>query len=301
MTNQDNMKCGFISVIGIPNAGKSTIINEMVGSKVSIVSRKVQTTRCRILGMAIHDNTQIILIDTPGIFKPRKTLEKAMVTSAISSFDDADFIIHMVDAAMSEPIEKNKMILESLEGHKNVILVLNKIDKISRQELLNTTQIMNSAFPYQATFMVSALNGKGVKDLASYLADILPKEPWIYPEDQMSNMPMRLMAAEITREKVFHQVHEEIPYSVFVETEDWEDFDNGSVKISQIIYVQKNSQKGIILGKGGSKIKAIGQASRLELEEIMGQQVHLKIFVKVKENWAEISENYEMFGLDAPI
>lgn len=301
MTNQDNMKCGFISVIGIPNAGKSTIINEMVGSKVSIVSRKVQTTRCRILGMAIHDNTQIILIDTPGIFKPRKTLEKAMVTSAISSFDDADFIIHMVDAAMSEPIEKNKMILESLEGHKNVILVLNKIDKISRQELLNTTQIMNSAFPYQATFMVSALNGKGVKDLASYLADILPKEPWIYPEDQMSNMPMRLMAAEITREKVFHQVHEEIPYSVFVETEDWEDFDNGSVKISQIIYVQKNSQKGIILGKGGSKIKAIGQASRLELEEIMDQQVHLKIFVKVKENWAEISENYEMFGLDAPI
>ncbi len=296
-------KCGFVSVVGIPNAGKSTLINDMVGSKVSIVSRKVQTTRCRVLGIALCDNAQIILIDTPGIFKPRKTLEKAMVSSAISSFDDADFVIHMVDAAMKNPVEVNKMILRSLSqsGQKNVILVLNKIDKISKQELLNISLKMNEAFSYQATFMISALNGKGVSDLSSYLAQILPTEPWIYPEDQISNMPMRLMAAEITREKVFHQLHEEIPYSVFIETENWEDFDNGSVKISQVIYVQKESQKGIVLGKRGSKIKAIGQAARLELEEIMGQKVHLKIFVKVQENWAEKPQNYEIFGLESPV
>ncbi len=303
MTNKQ--RCGFVSVVGIPNAGKSTIINNIVGSKVSIVSHKVQTTRCRVLGMAIHNNTQIILMDTPGIFKAKKTLEKAMVTSALSSFNDTDFVIHMVDAAMNNPVEKNKMILNSLqeqgENQNNIILVLNKIDKISRQGLLKTAQEMNDAFPYKATFMVSAIDGKGVGDLADYLSEILPQEPWIYPEDQISNMPMRLMAAEITREKVFNHLHEEIPYSIFVETENWEEFDNGSIKISQVIYVQKNSQKGVVLGKGGQKIKSIGQASRLELEEIMGQKVHLKIFVKVQENWAERTENYEIFGLDSPI
>ncbi len=303
MSNKENtnaIRCGFVSVIGIPNAGKSTLINTLVGSKVSIVSRKVQTTRTRVLGMAAHDNTQIILIDTPGIFKPTKTLEKAMVSAALSSFESADYILHMVDAAMKNPVERNKMILNSLAKQKNVILILNKIDKISRFDLLGLTKEMNDAFPYVATFMISATRNKGVKDLAGYLAGILPEQPWIYPEDQMSDMPMRLMAAEITREKIFHQLHEEIPYSVFVETESWEDFDNGSVKISQLIYVQRDSQKAIILGKRGSKIGAIGQASRKELEEIMGQKVHLKIFVKVQENWAERVENYEMFGLDIP-
>ncbi len=298
--NPKGQKCGFVSVIGLTNAGKSTMINSLVGSKVSIVSRKVQTTRTRILGMAAYDKTQIILIDTPGIFNPRKTLEKAMVTAALSSLEDADYIIHMVDAAMRDPIEKNKMIFKSLENQENVILVFNKVDLVSKPDLLALTQKLNDKFPYMATFMISALSGKGVEDISKYLASILPEQPWVYPEDQMSDMPMRLMAAEITREKVFHQIHQEIPYSVFIQTESWEDFDNGSVKISQLIYVEKESQKGIILGKGGVKIKAIGKAAREDLEDIMGQKVHLKIFVKVQENWAERAENYAMFGMDIP-
>ncbi len=291
-------RCGFVSVIGIPNAGKSTLVNALVGSKVSIVSQKVQTTRMRVLGMAAYDNTQIILIDTPGIFKPTKTLEKAMVGSALSSFEGSDYIIHMIDVAMKNPLGRNKMILDSLGSQKNVILVLNKIDKVSRFDLLGLTKEMNDAFPYIATFMISASGKKGLKGLSSYLAGILPKQPWIYPEDQMSDMPMRLMAAEITREKIFHQLHEELPYSIMVETESWEDFDDGSIKISQLVYVQRESQKAIVLGKNGSKIKSIGQSSRLELEEIMGKKIHLKIFVKVQDNWAERAENYEMFGLN---
>lgn len=303
MTEDNNIsdtRCGFVSVIGLTNAGKSTLINQMVGSKVSIVSRKVQTTRTRILGMAAYEKTQIVLIDTPGIFKPKKTLEKAMVTAALSSLEDADFIVHLVDVAVRNPLEQNRMIIKSLENEKNVILVLNKVDKISKPALLTLTQDFNAEFAYMSTFMLSALSGMGVKDLAKYLAGILPQQPWMYPADQMSDMPMRLMAAEITREKIFHLLHQEIPYAVFVETETWEDFDNGSVKISQLVFVEKESQKSIILGKNGSKIKAIGQSSREELAEIMGQPVHLKIFVKVQENWAERVENYAMFGLDIP-
>ncbi len=293
-------RCGFISVIGLPNAGKSTLVNALVGTKISIVSRKIQTTRTRVLGIALHEDAQIILIDTPGIFKPKKTLEKAMVTAALSSFQDAEAIIHVVDAAVKDPVEKNKLILESLKGQENVILVLNKIDRTSPPELLEIAQDLNNAFDYKSTFMISALNNKGVSDLADNIAGMMPKGQWIYPEDQITDMPMRLVAAEITREKIFDQLHQEIPYSVFVETESWEQFDNGSIKISQVIYVEKNSQKGIILGKGGSKIKRIGQDAREELEEMMGCRVHLKTFVRVQENWAERAENYEMFGLDLP-
>ncbi|PCI55281.1 MAG: GTPase Era [Alphaproteobacteria bacterium] len=303
MTEENDLsdtRCGFVSVIGLTNVGKSTLVNQMVGSKVSIVSRKVQTTRTRILGMAAYEKTQIVLIDTPGIFKPKKTLEKAMVTAALSSLEDADFIVHLVDVAVRNPLEQNKMIIRSLENEKNVILVLNKVDKISKPALLTLTQDFNAEFSYMSTFMISALSGMGVKDLSKYLAGILPQQPWMYPADQMSDMPMRLMAAEITREKIFNLLHQEIPYAVFVETETWEDFDNGSVKITQLVYVEKESQKSIMLGKNGSKIKAIGQSSREELAEIMGQPVHLKIFVKVQENWAERVENYTMFGLDIP-
>lgn len=302
----NNSRCGFVSVIGLPNAGKSTLVNAIVGTKVSIVSRKIQTTRSRVLGIALHEDTQIVLIDTPGIFKPKKTLEKAMVTAALSSFEEADFIIHIVDAAAKNPVENCKMILQSLKDQgankdsSNIILALNKIDRTNKTDLLKLAQDMNEAFDYKATFMISASEEKGVSDLADYLAETLPKGEWMYPEDQITDMPMRLMAAEITREKIYDQIHQEIPYSVFVETESWENFDNGSVKISQVIYVQKDSQKGILLGKGGSKIKNIGQAARTELEELLDVRVHLKTFVRVQENWAERAENYEMFGLDLP-
>lgn len=293
-------RCGFVSVIGLPNAGKSTLVNALVGTKVSIVSRKIQTTRTRVLGIALHEDAQIVLIDTPGIFKPKKTLEKAMVTAALSSFEEVEAVIHVVDVAVKDAVKKNKMILDAIKGKKNVILALNKIDRVSKVDLLKIAQDLNDAFDYSATFMISALNDKGVKDIASHVASILPEGQWIFPEDQITDMPMRLMAAEITREKIFDQLHQEIPYAVFVETEDWEQFDNGSIKISQAIYVQKNSQKGVVLGKGGAKIRQIGQMAREELEEIMQCRVHLKTFVKVQENWAERAENYQMFGLDLP-
>lgn len=297
-------RCGFVSVIGLPNAGKSTLMNAMVGAKISIVSRKVQTTRCRVMGIALHDNAQIVMIDTPGIFKPRKTLEKAMVSAALSSFDETDFVIHIVDASVKNAVENNRLILNALADQgidkRKVILALNKVDRLNKPRLLAVAQEMNEAYPYEATFMISALEEKGVPDLANYLASILPEGEWLYPEDQITDMPMRLMAAEITREKIYDLVHQEIPYSVFVETESWDAQPDGSAKVSQVIYVQKDSQKGIILGKGGSKIKMIGQAAREDLENLTGGRVHLKTFVKVQENWSERAENYEMFGLDIP-
>ena len=297
-------RCGFVSVIGLPNAGKSTLMNAMVGAKISIVSRKVQTTRCRVMGIALYDNAQIVMIDTPGIFKPRKTLEKAMVSAALSSFDETDFVIHIVDASVKNAVENNRLILNAMADQgvdkRKVILALNKVDRLNKPRLLAVAQEMNEAYPYEATFMISALEEKGVPDLANYLASILPEGEWLYPEDQITDMPMRLMAAEITREKIYDLVHQEIPYSVFVETESWDAQPDGSAKVSQVIYVQKDSQKGIILGKGGSKIKMIGQAAREDLENLTGGRVHLKTFVKVQENWSERAENYEMFGLDIP-
>jgi len=279
-------------------------MNAMVGAKISIVSRKVQTTRCRVMGIALYDNAQIVMIDTPGIFKPRKTLEKAMVSAALSSFDETDFVIHIVDASVKNAVENNRLILNALANQgidkRKVILALNKVDRLNKPRLLAVAQEMNEAYPYEATFMISALEEKGVPDLANYLASILPEGEWLYPEDQITDMPMRLMAAEITREKIYDLVHQEIPYSVFVETESWDAQPDGSAKVSQVIYVQKDSQKGIILGKGGSKIKMIGQAAREDLENLTGGRVHLKTFVKVQENWSERAENYEMFGLDIP-
>lgn len=299
---KDTQKCGLVSVIGLPNAGKSTLVNELVGAKVSIVSRKVQTTRSRILGIALHENAQIILIDTPGIFKPGKTLEKAMVSAAFSSFEDADKIIHIIDAKARNPLEANKSIQKELRKRavagRNVILALNKIDKIKKEKLLKIAQELNDGFEYSATFMISALSGNGVQGVKKYLAENIPAGAWMYDGDQISDMPVRLMAAEITREKIYDLVHQEIPYSVFVKTESWENFDNGSAKVSQLIYVQKESQKGILLGKKGAKIKAIGQSARKELEDILGIEIHLKTFVQVQENWPERAENYEIFGLD---
>lgn len=293
-------RCGFVSVIGLPNAGKSTLVNAIVGTKVSIVSRKTQTTRARLLGIALHEASQIILIDTPGIFKAKKTLEKAMVGAALSSFEGAECIVHMVDASMRDCIDHSQMIIEALKGQK-AVLVLNKIDQIEKSKLLEIAQTLNDAFPYEATFMISALNGKGLPDLIAYLSKALPEGEWMYPEDQISDISMRVLAAEITREKVFDKLHQELPYSIYVETEDWEQFDNGALKISQIVYVQKDSQKGIVLGRGGAKIKAIGKAARVELSEMMECDVHLKLFVRVQENWPERPEFYEAFGLEPPL
>lgn len=291
-------KCGFVTVLGLPNAGKSTFINSLVGSKVSIVSRKVQTTRSRVLGIVIEDSTQIVLVDTPGIFSPKKTLERAMVKAAWDALGDADMIVHIIDASQKGAIEKNNVIIEKLPENAACVLVLNKTDLVKKPDLLGLTQDLNERFPYAATFMVSSLKGAGIEDIKKHLAENLPEGPWLFDEDQISDMPMRLMAAEITREKIFNQLHEELPYSIMVDTEEWEEFDNGSIKISQVVFVQKESQKGIVVGKGGSRVKQIGEQARKELEELFEKRIHLKIFVKVQENWAERAENYRSMGLD---
>ncbi len=296
----EKTSCGFISVLGLPNAGKSTLINALVGAKVSIVSSKVQTTRSRILGIVMHDRAQIILIDTPGIFEPKKTLEKAMVTAAWDSVPDADFIYHLIDASDKKAVQKNALITDRLQGEKNCILVLNKTDAVAKPDLLRLAQALNEKVPYLATFMVSALKGDGLQDLLKDAASRLPAGPWMYPEDQITDMPMRMLAAEITREKLFEALYQELPYALMVETESWEEFDDGSVKISQVIVVQKDSQKAIVVGKGGANIKKVGQEARLELEDIMERRVHLKLFAKVIENWAESAESYRTMGLDLP-
>lgn len=294
-------KCGFISIIGLPNVGKSTLVNALVGSKVSIVSHKVQTTRSRVLGILIHGASQIVLIDTPGVFQPKKTLEKAMVTAAFDSLSEADIVIHMVDVSAKDPVKHNEIIRGSLPENKKVLLLLNKIDQIKRDNLLAITKDLNDAYPYAETFMISALKRDGLDRLLDYLAGEMPDSPWLFPEDQMSDMPMRMLAAEITREKIFERLHQELPYSIFVETQGWENFDNGSVKIDQVIYVERDSQKGIVLGKGGRTVKDIGQHVRQELEAMLERPVHVKIFVKVQANWTERSENYRLMGLDFPV
>ncbi|MCB9988238.1 MAG: GTPase Era [Rhodospirillales bacterium] len=295
-------RCGFIAVIGAPNAGKSTLINQMVGSKVTIVSPKVQTTRTQVRGIALHENSQIIFVDTPGIFVPKKRLERAMVAAAWAGNDEADMVVLVVDAsAKGRAKEETAAIIDRLvqSGDKRpCFLVLNKVDCIAPEKLLKSAQELNDRFPFQATFMVSALKGKGTDDILNTLAAAVPEGPFLFPEDQSGDMPMRFMAAEITREKLYHRLHQELPYSLAVETENWEQFDNGSIKISQIVYVSREAHKPIVLGKGGQTIKAVGQMARKELEDIMGVQVHLKLFVKVHENWADDPERYEHMGLD---
>lgn len=290
-------RCGFVSVLGLPNAGKSTLVNTLVGSKVSIVSRRVQTTRCRILGIAMQGDAQIILMDTPGIFAPRKNLERAMVGAAWETVEGADAIIHLVDAPKKNAVEENAQIFEKLPKNIPCLLVLNKVDSASKPELLKLSQALNEKFAYEATYMISALKGQGTKDLLKDLEGRMKPGPYMFDPEQITDMPMRFVAAEITREKVFNQLYQELPYAVLVETESWENFDNGSVKIGQVIFVQRESQKAIVLGKGGSQIKKIGEQSRKELEDILGTRVHLRLFVKVQENWEEKAENYRLIGL----
>lgn len=291
---------GFVALIGPTNAGKSTLVNRFVGAKVSIVSHKVQTTRAIVRGIAIHDNAQIVFMDTPGIFKPRRRLDRAMVTSAWGGAKDADLIMLLIDSERGIRGDAEAI----LEGLKEVfqpkILVLNKIDRVRREDLLALAAAANEKIAFQETFMVSAENGSGCDDVMSYLAKTLPEGPWYYPEDQISDLPMRQLAAEITREKLFLRLHQELPYSSHVETEKWEERKDGSVRIEQVIYVERESQKKITLGKSGEAIKAISTASRKELSAILEQPVHLFLFVKVRENWGDDPERFREMGLEFP-
>ncbi|KEC54305.1 GTPase Era [Bartonella rochalimae] len=290
-------RSGFVALIGVPNAGKSTLVNQLVGTKVSIVTHKVQTTRTLVRGIVIYDKTQIILIDTPGVFRPHKRLERAMVSAAWGGAKNADILLVLIDAqsGFSDEVDAMLDILKSIEQDK--ILVLNKIDTVVKSSLLALTAKVSERVNFLQTFMISALNGSGCKDLLHYLSTIMQEGPWYYPEDQISDMPMRQLAAEITREKLFLRLHQELPYSSTVETENWEECANGSVKINQVIYVERDNQKKIVLGAKGSTIKAIGQAARKELMDILGQKVHLFIFVKVRDNWDANPERYREMGL----
>ncbi len=291
-----SMRCGFIAILGAPNAGKSTLINQLVGSKVTIVSSKVQTTRQRILGIAIQGDSQLILVDTPGIFAPQKRLERAMVQAAWEASRDADLTTLIVDVSQKS-LASAFTILEKL-GNRPVILVLNKIDQVKPTALLEITAKFQNFKNITQTFMVSALTGDGVTDFAHFLAQEVPTGPWLYPEDQLTDMPQKLWAAEITREQLFLQLHHELPYNTMVETEAWEEFTNGTVKVNQVIYVSREGQKAIVLGKGGHQIKTISSAARQEMCVLLNRTVHLFLHVKVVEDWTNKPAMYRLMGLD---
>jgi GTP-binding protein Era len=289
---------GFVALIGAPNAGKSTLVNRLVGAKVSIVSRKVQTTRAPVRGVAIEGASQIVFVDTPGIFAPKRRLDRAMVRAAWSGAHDADLALVLIDARKGIR-EDEEAILATLPDVKTPKwLILNKVDTIDPPKLLELTETLNERAGFDQTFMISALNGSGCADLLAALAEAMPEGPWLYPEDQLSDLPMRMLAAEITREKLYERLHQELPYASTVETEKWEDRKDGSVRIEQVVYVERGSQKKIVLGKGGETIKAISMAARKEIAELIGQPVHLFLFVKVRERWGDDPERYREMGLD---
>jgi GTP-binding protein Era len=293
-------KAGFIALIGAPNAGKSTLINQLVGTKVSIVTHKVQTTRTIVRGVAMHGAAQLVFIDTPGIFKPKRRLDRAMVDTAWGGARDADLIALLVDArkGLTEEVENILKRLSSQQAPK--VLILNKTDVAKREKLLQLAQKINEFVRFEETFMVSALTGDGTQTILDYFASKVPDGPWLFPEDQPSDLPLRILAAEITREKLFERLHEELPYISTVETEQWQARKDGSARIEQTIYVERDSQKSIVLGKRGQTIKAISQAAREELSEIIEAPVHLFLFVKVRENWADDPERYREMGLEFP-
>ncbi|HEY9080784.1 GTPase Era [Magnetovibrio sp.] len=291
-------RCGFIAVLGAPNAGKSTLVNRVVGTKVSIVSPKVQTTRARVMGIAVHGRAQLVFIDTPGIFEPRRRLDRAMVAAAWGGAGDADVSLLLIDAERGIDRDTRAIIERMKTESKRAHLVLNKVDKIKKPQLLELATQLNEEGIFDEIFMVSALNGDGVDDLVAFLAGHMPEGPWHFPEDQVSDMTERLLAAEITREKLYLQLRQELPYATTVETETWEEFENGSVKIEQVIFVERDSQKSIILGKGGQQIKTIGAEARKDLEEILDRRVHLFLFVKVREKWGDDPDRYRDWGLD---
>ena len=293
-------RAGFVALIGEPNAGKSTLLNQMVGAKVSIVTHKVQTTRARIRGVAIDGETQIVFVDTPGLFKPRRRLDRAMVAAAWGGALDADMIVLLVEAnrGLTEGVEKILETLTEMSQGRTIALAINKIDRVKSETLLGLSQTLNARFPFVETFMVSAEKGHGVPMLRSWLAGGLPEGPWLYPEDQIADLPLRMIAAEMTREKLTLRLHQELPYQMTVETENWQERKDGSARIDQIIYVVRDGHKGIVLGNGGETIKAISKAAREELEEFMGRRVHLFCKVKVREKWLDEAARYSEMGLD---
>lgn len=294
-------RCGIVAVIGAPNAGKSTLVNALVGAKVTIVSRKVQTTRIPIRGIAVEGSSQLVFIDTPGIFAPKRRLDKAMVQAAWSGAGDADSVVLMVDAAkgIDETVEP---VLERLaQTSARRILVLNKIDRVGdKEQLLALAQALSARMHFEHVFMISALTGSGIADLKAALAAGVPEGPWLYPEDEMSDIPMRLLAAEVTREKIFDLLHDEVPYQTTVETTSWKALKDRSVRVEQTIFVARDSQKKIMLGKGGQTVKKISSQSRAELSEMIEQPVHLFLFVKVRENWEQDPDRYREMGLEFP-
>ena len=294
----ETTRCGFVAVLGAPNAGKSTLVNHMVGVKVSIVSAKVQTTRVRVLGIFIEGRTQIVLIDTPGIFVPRRRLDRAMVAAAWGGAADADERLLLVDSLRGVDADTRR-IIAGLEGSRRAaVLVLNKVDLVNKPSLLDLAAELGESGVLTDTFMVSARSGNGVGDLVAFLAARMPEGPWHFPEDQISDMPQRLYAAEITREKLYLQLRQELPYAATVETESWTEKPDGSVRVGQVIFVERPSQKAIVLGREGRRIKALGETARAELEEAFERRVHLILFVKVRKLWGDDAERYREWGLD---
>jgi len=291
-------RCGFVAVLGAPNVGKSTLVNRLVGSKVTIVSPKVQTTRTRVLGIVVRDRTQIVWVDTPGIFAPRRRFERAMVRTAWQGAGDADLVLLVVDAERGRDRDTDRIIEGMAKAGRTAILALNKIDLVRPERLLPLAASLQGTGLFTDVFMISAATGDGVDDLADSVAARLPEGPWLYPEDQLTDLPMRLLAAEITREQAFLQLSEELPYAIAVETETWEPFSDGSVRIGQAIFVERAGQKAIVLGKGGARIKTIGARARKELEAMLGHRVHLVLFVKERPGWQNDREVYAIQGMD---
>jgi GTP-binding protein Era len=298
MSEYIKTRCGFVALLGAPNAGKSTITNNFVGSKVSIVSPKAQTTRATIKGIGIYNNTQIIFLDTPGIFSPKRRLDRAMVASAWNGVGDADIVTLVVDAKRGFD-EETKAIIEKLkQNNTETLLVLNKTDLVKGDVLLNLCKTLNEAYNFKETFMISALNNKGTDEFYTYLANNLPESPWYYPEEQMSDLPLKLLAAEIVREKLFLYLRQELPYAITVEPELWERREDNSVRAEMTIYVERDGQKQIVLGHNGSMIKKIGQSARHELEELLEDRIHLFLFVKVRSNWGDDPARYSDWNLE---
>lgn len=298
MVDMNDMKCGFVALIGAPNAGKSTLLNALVGAKIAIVTHKVQTTRTQLRGIAVHENSQLIFVDTPGIFKPKRRLDRAMVSAAWQGAKDSEIIALLVDVRKGFT-EDVQAIVEGLkESHQQATLVLNKIDLVKRDSLLALSTKLNESGVFDQTFMVSALNKDGVDDLKAHLANRCDKGPWMYPADDLSDVTMRVLAAEVTREKIYLRLHDEIPYAITVETEKWKELKDGSVRIEQVIHVTRDAHKQIVIGKSGAMLKKVGTMAREDLEESMGCRVHLFLHVKVSEKWQDDKTVYQDMGLD---